>query len=82
MPSFSASPPVDIPAIDSADMPKAVSDFDRVENTVSSLMSVSSLAWDPDVIISAFDPLPAGVVLYAVHNRLVFCNRRFRGLEP
>jgi diguanylate cyclase (GGDEF)-like protein/PAS domain S-box-containing protein len=78
MSSFSASPPIEISALDSADLPKAVSDFDRVENTVSSLMSVSSLALNPDAIIRAFDPLPAGVVLYDSQDHLVFCNRRFR----
>jgi diguanylate cyclase (GGDEF)-like protein/PAS domain S-box-containing protein len=78
MSSFSTSSTSEIPVAEAADLPKSLSDFDRVQSTVSSLMSVSSLALDPDTIVSAFDPLPAGVVLYDVHNRLVFCNRRFR----
>ena len=78
MSSFSAASPIEISAIDSADLPKAVSDFDRVENTVSSWMSDSRRALNPDAVIRAFDPLPAGVVLYDAHDHLVFCNRRFR----
>ncbi len=78
MSSFSASQPGELPVIESADLPKAASDFDRVEGTVFAMMNAERPTWDQDTIIQAFDPLPAGVVLYDAHNRLVFCNRRFR----
>jgi diguanylate cyclase (GGDEF)-like protein/PAS domain S-box-containing protein len=78
MSSFSASQPDELPVIDSADLPKAASDFDRVEGTVLAMMNTGSPGLEPDGIVKAFDPLPAGVVLYDSRDRLVFCNRRFR----
>jgi len=78
MSSYSASPPNKIAVSDSADLPRSARDVDHVENTISSLLSASSVVLNSDAIISAFDPLPAGVVLYDAQDRLVFCNRRFR----
>jgi diguanylate cyclase (GGDEF)-like protein/PAS domain S-box-containing protein len=53
-------------------------EFDRAENSIIAMMNASSGVGDLARVISAFDLLPAGVVLYDARDRLVFCNRRFR----
>ena len=57
---------------------EAETEFDRAENSIIAMMNAVGGVADLARIISAFDPLPAGVVLYDAHDRLVFCNRRFR----
>ncbi len=54
------------------------SPFHRLEKAVAQGMSAADPVGTLERIVNAFDPLPAGVVLYDADNRLVFCNRRFR----
>lgn len=53
-------------------------DVDRVANSINAVMLSAGGVAGLESVISAFDPLPAGVVLYDARDRLVFCNLRFR----
>jgi diguanylate cyclase (GGDEF)-like protein/PAS domain S-box-containing protein len=59
-------------------MQNVPSPFHHLEEAVAEGMNAADPVGTLERIVNAFDPLPAGVVLYDADNRLVFCNRRFR----
>lgn len=75
MPTSDLSPSANV-----AIPPGALDEFERLRAISKEAEHSVTSAQDIGRIIRALEPLPAGVVFYDAHNRLVFCNQRFREL--
>lgn len=63
-----------------ATLPGASDEFERLRAISRQAENSATSTQDIERIIRALEPLPAGIAFYDAHNRLVFCNQRFREL--